>query len=359
MPNGKITEHITSRNLTESQSWRANIVNRFLDMGYQPTEEEVQALVPAAKGVGGFEAGASAVANYVQAMRQLGPAQDFIKGNLLSEQEASKMYDDLSKVQLQGGDEAYQKAADLYSQAPKLFGSMTADQIQAYIAPVTQATKETLGQIEGGAARRGLAGSSLEAQALAEQQRLYQQNVLSQGLGVGLDQQQRQAAILQALGGAKYGLSGTFGQLGTQNRNLANASAGQYAALAGEIGGLSGQAANNALLQNAFLQAMNPEKASFAGKLGSNFENIGLSSITNLGYNLLPGIAKPGGGLGLTPGSDSGANFLQQNPFLAQKLSALLGGGGAPGPLGGAVVPPVNPTGGLQTDSLGALAGMA
>jgi hypothetical protein len=91
----------------------------------------------------------------------------------------------------------YKQLQDTISAAPKLFGGLTSEQVQQYIAPIAQATREGSANLEGNFARRGIAGSSIEANALADAQRKYQENVLNTGLNVGMNTQQAQASAIQ------------------------------------------------------------------------------------------------------------------------------------------------------------------
>jgi len=96
------------------------------------------------------------------------------------------------------------RANDLYTQlqntinsAPKLFGNLTPEQIDQYIAPITQAAKEGSANLEGDFARRNLAGSSIEANALTDANRKYNETVLNTGLNLGLQTQQASANAIQ------------------------------------------------------------------------------------------------------------------------------------------------------------------
>lgn len=113
---------------------------------------------------------------------------------------------------------------DTYKQAPKLFGALTPDQIDQYLAPTKTAFDYGLGKISGEAAQRGVAGSSIEANSMAQAQGQFQQNVLNQGLNIGMTQQQNIAQVIQNLYNQKiaqqnmlYGLQqGTAGQISQQ-----------------------------------------------------------------------------------------------------------------------------------------------
>lgn len=333
-----------------------NIKDVFSSYGYDASQAEIDALAPAFEGrINVEQTGRDAVASYVQAHQELKGAQSAIQGNLLTEQQAQSAYQSLSNTLSTSGQAAYEQAANLFTQAPKLFGSMTPDQIDQYLAPTKTAFGYGLGQVEGSAAQRGLAGSSLEAQAMAQAQTQFQQNVLNQGLSVGMTQQQQQAQGLQALGSGRMGLAGNYANTGLGYQNLANSSAGQNANMAQGLAGLPGQAVNQAIAQQAAIQALNPKSTSFFGGLAQGFENMGQQAILNLGQNTMASVL---------PMTQPGVNSVDM-------LRSLMGSGrtptGAPssGGLGGgnsymgwtpAGNPNLNLTGGLQTPPAAATA---
>lgn len=114
----------------------------------------------------------------------------------------------------------YGKLQDTISAAPKLFGNLSPDQIDQYIAPITQAAREGSANLEGDYARRNIAGSSIEANALADANRKYRENVLNTGLNLGMQTQQAQAAAMQQRINQLFGASG-------QSSNLIGGGAGQ------------------------------------------------------------------------------------------------------------------------------------
>lgn len=265
-----------------------NILDIFQSYGYQPTQAEIDSIAPAFQGrtdVG--ETGRDAVASYVQAHQELKGAQSDIQGNLLTEQQSEAMYTNLSTILATNGQAAYQQAADLFSQAPQLFGSMTPDQINEYLAPLKSSFDYSSGSVQGTEAARGLTGSSLEAAALGLTQNQFNQSVLQTGLNVGMTQQQQRAQALQQLGSGQLGLAGTFGGLGANYGTLANNSATANAGIAGSLAGLPGQAVNQAMAQYAAIQALNPKSSSFLGGLASGFENMAQQDILNLGQNII------------------------------------------------------------------------
>lgn len=313
----------------DEQFWHDNIVNSFKQFGYTPSDAEIAALLPASEGKGGYEAGQAAVANFVLAMQQLKGAQSLVQGNIQSETQGAQTAQQLGGQFAGQGAGSYQQALQALQKAPQLFGSMTPDQINQYLAPLQSQFSQGLGQVQGAAAQRGLAGSSLEAQAMAQAQQQFQQNVLSQGLGVGLNAQQQQAALLQGLGGQQFGLAGQQYGLAPQYLSLANQSAGQNVGLAEDMAQLPGQAANQAIAQNAAIQAMNPQSSSPWGSI--------------LGTALGAGVGAFGGPMGMALGANLGGQLgsaFSGNPAGAQvgsslgnplMIASLLGKGGMPG----------------------------
>jgi hypothetical protein len=193
----------------DAQFWEANIVNSFLGFGYEPTKEEVQSLIPTSAGEGGYQRGQAAVADYVRAQKA---AQERVANdplNAVRDEERGRA----SSLETQSGD-LFQQALNIYKAAPQLFGGLQPDQIQQYLAPLQEQFKTGLAGVEGAFGRRNLAGSSIEANSLAEQQRLYQQNVLATGLQLGLDQQTNQANLLSNRSSTLFsGAEGSRGRL--------------------------------------------------------------------------------------------------------------------------------------------------
>jgi hypothetical protein len=326
-----------------------NIEDVFKSFGYTPSQAEIDALAPAFEGrTNVYQTGASAVAEYVQAHQALGAAQSLIQGNLLDEQTAAKNADTLGGVLEQGGQAAYQAAADVYTKAPQLFGALTADQITAYLKPAQDAFNKAQGATEGAQAARGLSGSSVEAQALDQNLVQFMSQTLSTGLGIGMTQQQNQASALQAKGGAMMSAGEQQFGLGVQDRSLATTSAGQNYGASRDIAGLAGSAVNQSIAQQAAIKALNPQEQSFGGKLASGFENIATQDILNLGQNLIgsiPGLGpmtQPGYGAASNPTNELGS----QNP-LNMVMSLLRSPTGATAGAGAGGAGAIDFTGGL------------
>lgn len=194
------------------------ILSSFRSFGIEPTDTEIYQFQDVFKGSGGTKRGMAALAQYAQSKQAEAKFQ--LNNPLVTfkkDQEArAKQYDTLSN-------ELYSKQEEVLRSAPKLFGELTPDQIQQYIAPITQASKEAGALLEGGAARRGLTGSSIELNALGDADRQYKENVLSTGLNVGLTQQNNLSNALATRAGNALSTSNTaYGNVGNAAKNLAD-----------------------------------------------------------------------------------------------------------------------------------------
>jgi hypothetical protein len=288
----------------------------FESMGYTPSQSEIDALAPAFEGrtnVG--QTGTSAVASYVQAHQQIAGAQSLIQGNLTAETGAAS-------AATAAGNASYDAAQATLEAAPKLFGSMTPDQISNYLAPLQNQFNYGLGQVTGQAASRGLAGSSLEAQAMAQAQTQYQQNIVNQGLSIGQQQQQLLASQQQARGAQQLGLAPQF--LG-----LANQSAGQNYGASQDMAQMPGWAVSQSLAQQALLKQLNVPPPSPWGQIATT------------GGEVVGGIA--GGIYGGPAGAVAGAS-----------AGGAIGGGLASLGTGGASNNYAPPTNSLANATLGA-----
>ena len=300
-----------------------NIEDVFKSFGYTPTQAEINALAPAFEGrtnVG--QTGLSAVSNYVIAHQQVQGAQSLIQGQLSGAEDA------LAQSQVLGttAQGTLQSAADVYSQAPQLFGSLTPDQISSYLKPLQNQFDYGLGAVQGAAADRGLGGSSLEATAMSQAQTQYQQQVLQQALQLGLQQQQNRAGALTNLGNTQASLS-QGGQ--STYASLINSLLGQNMGAAEGLAQLPGAATNQALAQQATLQDLNPKQSSPWGGIAGT----GLGALLgSFGGPVGAGIgASLGGAIGSSvTGNPTGAN-VGNKIGTASLLASLFGkGGGLP-----------------------------
>lgn len=196
----------------------------FEQYGYTPDPGVIAALtigIPTddQAGVAEFEVGA-----FMNAVNQLNKAAASDPLTKILAQENSAIASDQSLTDKYGSE-----LESVYQQAPKLFGSLTPDQIDEYLQPAKTAFDYSEGAVQTAAAARGNTGSSLEADALAQTKQQFDQGVLATGLQVGQQQQQNQASVIQQLYNQKlqqqnllYGLQQqTGGQLSTQNYNNA------------------------------------------------------------------------------------------------------------------------------------------
>ena len=298
-----------------------NILDAFQSFGYEPTQAEINALAPAFSGRTNVEAtGMSAVSAYVIAHQQVKGAQSLIQGQLQGAEDRAAQYAALGTGNIQS-------AADLYNQAPQLFGGLTQDQVSQYLKPLQTQFDYGLGQVQGAAASRGLTGSSTESTAMAQAQQQYQQQVLQQALQLGIQQQQQRAQTLSGLGTQQLGLANTqYGMvpgLLQQNTNTAE-----------DLAQLPGQATSQAIAQQAEIKAMNGGGSGSGSMISGGLQGA-LSGAMAGGMAAGPwgalagGVA--GGGLGAYGASQGNASGFT-NPLL---LTSLLGGrgmfGGSPG----------------------------
>lgn len=177
-------------------------------------------------------------------------------------------------------DTMYGQLDDLMSSAPKLFGEFTPDQVSQYLAPLQTEFQKAQAITEGAFGRRGLAGSSTEAQALALGTGKFQEDILSQGLSVGMDSQAKKAKVLQdriaqlqSAAGQAFGLEGqATGQKSSQDLAQSNLLASLPFFL---------KSADSAAV--AAFKAANPEKGFFQ-KFNevTGAINTGISTVGNL-----------------------------------------------------------------------------
>ncbi len=160
----------------------------------------------------------SAIANYVNTKNAQMKAEADNPLKQFMEEEKVRRADFESKA-----NGLYQQLQETISAAPKLFGNLTPEQINQYIAPITQAARDGSANLEGDFARRNIAGSSIEANALADAHRKYQENLLQTGLGLGMQTQQAEATGIQNRLNQLFGASG-------QSTNLLGSSASQLTA---------------------------------------------------------------------------------------------------------------------------------
>lgn len=208
-------------------AWLSNVFQSF---GYTPTAEELQSFMGIAGGtVNDLTRGRTMVANYVNTVRQMQDANANDPSKQILADEKGFFNDTQAKAAgfIKDSQGLYQQAKDLSSQAPKLFGSMTPEQIDAYLAPLKNELDAGKADTEGASARRGLAGSSTELNALAGADAVYKENVIKSGLDIGLQEQQQQEALLTGEAGTLMNSGITeLGQLPGISNQIATTGAG-------------------------------------------------------------------------------------------------------------------------------------
>lgn len=290
----------------------STIQQAFKDFGYEPSQAELDIFDQIQRAAGPKDFGRtyspgaarSAVGAYVEAYKQIEKrkAEDPLNPYVAQEKARGDQMTQMSQ-------QAYDQLTELYKQAPQLFGSMNEQQISQYLAPLQDQFNRSLAQVEGAYGRRGLVGSNIEASAMGEQGRLFNQNVLNTGLQVGLQQQQnlgnayqnRSTAMLQ-------GAQGAYGNQGNALSQLSQISAQEAQMLAS----LPSYLQNNALQQLMLSKQMNPEKPK------NNFLANGGGSLLGMGLGAL--LAAPTGGMSLAMGAGLGG-------ALGGGFGSLLGGG--------------------------------
>lgn len=196
-------------------------VQRMFDSyGFTPDPGVVAALTSMVETDDQAGVASGTVGAYINAFNELqkAAANDPLQKLLVDEQAATSAAG-------ASADQYATQLQDVYKQAPKLFGSMTPDQVDQYLAPLKSQFDYASGKVSGDAAARGNTGSSLEAVASAQTGEQFKQGVMSQGLQVGMTEQQNLAQMIQNLYNQKiaqqnllYGLQqGTTGQL-SQNK---------------------------------------------------------------------------------------------------------------------------------------------
>lgn len=226
-PGGNVKDvGIVQGQLNTSQQMQNFVKDIFGSFGYNASPEEIASLVGSVE-ASGFGLAGSVIGNYINTVKTIQNinANDPTKQVLADERGFFNDTQALSAGYRKNEAGAYEKLEKSFTEAPKLFGALTEDQISQYLSPVARATQEAQAGLAGGMARRGLGGSSTEAAAMAEQNRLYQQNVLSSGLDIGMREQANYRNMLM-------GQAANYGQLGAQYYGLLPGSMGRQANLA-------------------------------------------------------------------------------------------------------------------------------
>lgn len=286
------------------------ITQAFGAFGYHPSETEIEQLIPIVNTkTGGAERGRAAVANYVQTVRK---QQERKKNDPLNQVIADErgFFSDSERQAQEYQDKAQGEQKRLeskISEAPKLFGSLTPEQVDQYLKPTSRAAEESSARLEGAAARRGIAGSSTELQTLADSERKYREDVLSQALQLGLQLKEAEANAIQ---GNVNSLTNT----GTQFRGFMPGSLQRQAGIAGVQSEMAFDEANylNELpiylrgissQENAIEEAIRArEEAAKQSKKSGLFRTVG-SVVGGVGGAVV------GGPMGAVIGSQIGGQF--------------------------------------------------
>jgi hypothetical protein len=190
----------------------------FKSFGYQPTDAEARSLAGAFGGANNAatkSAGVSAIAQYVNYQNQIKEFE--AKDPLTALQTRMNNIVDQNMKSVQGLSDQLQSTLKA---APQLFGSLTPDQIQTYLAPMKTAFDQQVASVQSTMASRGLGAGSTEANALAQTGQQFNETVLSTGLNIGLTSQKNQADALQSQ------INNLFGQ-SNQAMSIGGAAAGQ------------------------------------------------------------------------------------------------------------------------------------
>lgn len=302
----------------------------FKKFGLDATPEEISSF--SGVDLGNFD---QFVSDYVMTKKNL--AEQKANDPLQKVLDAQKTFASAQQAAAAGyGKEAndlFSQLRDLMGGAPKLFGNLTPEQVDQYLAPLKQTFNEADATAQTGNAARGLAGSSIEANARAGEATKFKGQVLSKGLDVGMTQQQLQGNVLQNEINRKNGLL-----LGANNNvvsalGLQNQSAGQLSNISQQDANLLSSLPNylraQSLQELMARKAMNPDTP-LGGVIGSS-----------IGSLLLPGIGGDiGGAIGSGVTGDNAGTYKYLDRFSQdyrpEKVKGLLnfsgsGGGGSSG----------------------------
>lgn len=308
-----------------------NIQAIFKDFGYYPTQEEIDSLSPiftGKQGKGDFlSAGRSAIGQYVMAKKAEAERQKVDPLAALQK----KMEDSvaLMKNQVTG---LYTQLQDTLTSAPKLFGDMTPEQINTYLAPLQTEFKTQLATVQGVIAQRGVAGSSTENNALAQTNQQFMEKTLATGLDVGMQSQKAKAAAIQNQINSLLGLTGT-------EEGITAGAAGQKSAQ--DLG-----QSNLITSLPFFLDQADLQRRQMMEKSGGSPLDIAMGTISGIGQGFAEGMmtgnpyaaaaiaAAQGaaGGYQASKGTSGGSSpsSAANSLFLASLAAKSKGGGGSP-----------------------------
>lgn len=220
---------------TEDDIRRENQITRwFADFGYKASQAEINSMLILAGGTSqDLQRGRSLIANYVNTLRsvQEANANDPTK-QVLADEKGFFNSQQTRAAKLEGdADQVYSELKSTFGQAPKLFGGLNEEDINKYLAPLRTEFDKSGANLQGAAARRGLAGSSTELNTIAENERQFRENALSLGVQTGMAEQASQRNVLQSrinqLSGMSETALGTLpGSLSRQGALAQNINAG-------------------------------------------------------------------------------------------------------------------------------------
>ncbi len=269
-----------------------NLLDVFQEFGYQPTQAEINSLSASFAGSYNMgEIGTNAIAQYVNYKNQ---QAEFEKNDPLNAviQRSNDIFDK-NMASVKG---LSQQLQDTLTSAPKLFGSLTPDQIADYLKPLQATFKTQMDQVQGTLASRGLGASSTEANALAQTNQQFQETVLSTGLNIGLDAQKNQANSIEAMINNLFTQSGQALGVGGQAAGQKSAQAlAQSNLIASLPSFLNSQSAMEQQIAAAQEKARHPGFQGTFNQVTSDI-NTGINTFSNL-MSLGKDVSTPYGGI--------------------------------------------------------------
>lgn len=179
---------------------QTTIFRWFTDFGYEPTGAEIEAFTFLAGGDRiDDKRGRSMIANYVNTLGaiQEAKANDPSRQVLADERGFFNSQQQRAIDLERSSNDVYNELHSTFGQAPKLFGGLDESQIDTYLDPLRRFSEESGASAQTALSRRNLTGSSIEANAIMENERKFREAVLNTGLNVGLNEQAVQRQILQ------------------------------------------------------------------------------------------------------------------------------------------------------------------
>ena len=294
-----------------------DITQIFQSFGYTPTQAEAESMAGAFGGANNAAtkaAGVSAIGQYVNYQNQVKQAE--ANDPLTALQTRMNNIIDQNTASVKGLSAQLQSTL---AAAPQLFGSLTPDQIQTYLAPMKTAFDSQMASVQSTMASRGLGAGSTEANALAQTGEQFNQTVLQTGLNIGLTSQQNQANALQSQ------INNLFGQT-SQAMSVSGAAAGQQSS---QNLGESNLIASLPSFLNA--QSLNTGAYNTAATKGTTFMDTfnEVTSAINMGTNTATNLMGKQGLQGIIGGAPSNPQPYSSggtNPMMPSAASTSMGG---------------------------------